>query len=217
MWKFEQALLSGKTARTAPSISCCFTTYNLLTRTLPLPVHVFVSAYRRCVSHLLSVSSSHNVSSGRVAPPSFLCAVRGVCRMLSKGHHFNCRKELVECVVPLLNHRLPVIRRLAADSVVAVFIGDQQGDAIADCVRVIAKIVKRKRQSNQQDNADGLGVERALLTRSVCSLALCDCCLPFAVQCGVCRVSCWVAFSACRSLVISPCRASMHRLLHAWP
>jgi hypothetical protein len=191
LWKFEQALLSGKTAWTAPSISCCCSTkYILLTLPLPLPVHVFVLAYRRCVSHLLSVCSSHNVSSGRVAPPSFLCGVRGVCRMLSKGHHFNCRKELVECVVPLLNHRLPVIRRLAFDSVVAVFTGDQQGDAIADCVRVIAKIVKRKRQSNQQDNTDGLGLVPALLTRSVCALALCDRCMPHAVQCGVCRVSC---------------------------
>ena len=120
------------------------------------------SAYRRCVSHLLSLCSPSAV---RLASPSFLCAVRGVGRLLSKGHHFNCRKELVECAVPLLNHRLPAIRRVAFDSVVAVFVGDQQGDATADCVRVIAKMVNRKRQRSRHSQRHHLPVA-ALTTHS---------------------------------------------------
>ena len=98
--------------------------------------------------------------------PSLLCAVRGVCRLLSKGHHFNSRKELVDCVVPLLNCRWPAIRRLAFDSVVAVFTGDQQGDAIAECVRAIAKIVNRKRQLNHKYNHTAAATATATLTAS---------------------------------------------------
>ena len=71
--------------------------------------------------------------------------------MLGSNHHFNCRKELVDCAVPLLNHPMPAIRRMAFDSVVAVFTGDQQGDAIADCVKAIAKIVHRKCQLEQHN------------------------------------------------------------------
>ena len=115
--------------------------------------------------------------------------MRGACRLLSACHHFNCRQELVECVTPLLNHRMAAIRRVAFDSVVAVFGGDQQGDAVVDCLRVIAKLVNRKRQLNRRYTAAALHLlpHRSRLTaaRMLGSLwPLCD------EQCGECTPSC---------------------------
>jgi hypothetical protein len=116
LWKYEQSLLHA---------------YSRL-----------VQLVTACCSQLLRVDPrSHHVVA---VEPQSLTAVRCLSRLLTAGHHFNCRKELIACAVPLLNHPHRSVRQTVHAAVCAVFRQDSSREATADIAQRIAAVVKRK-------------------------------------------------------------------------
>ncbi len=67
-----------------------------------------------------------------------------LCSLLVRGYDFNCRKELVNATVPLLNYSAAPIRAMTLRAVRDVFKADASGDATLESVRIISRLIKQR-------------------------------------------------------------------------
>lgn len=74
-------------------------------------------------------------------------AVNCMCDLLMTHPYFNFSRNLVQLLVPYLNHHLPAVRQLCADSFSSVFRNDKRGEISLEIVRRINRLVKSRSHS----------------------------------------------------------------------
>jgi len=105
----------------------------------------FLNAYTRFVNFLLEESKkllhTRKQNRGRVnQTPLDLTVCNCLCTLLQKGYHFNCRKEIITALTPLLNSPFETVREATCKCLGFVFANDTAGDCSLEIVRIIARI-----------------------------------------------------------------------------
>ncbi|KAG8240441.1 hypothetical protein J437_LFUL003155 [Ladona fulva] len=78
-------------------------------------------------------------------------AMKCLCELMVSNSYFNFWKNIVQLVVPFLNHRLFPIRETCAKAVKDVFRSDKRGEITLEIVRKINLLVKKKSYSVHEE------------------------------------------------------------------
>ncbi|KAL0269355.1 UNVERIFIED_CONTAM: hypothetical protein PYX00_007118 [Menopon gallinae] len=76
-----------------------------------------------------------------------IMALKCLCDLLVAYPYFNFAKNIVQLIVPHLNHRLEKVRDIVSNAVREVFKTDKRGEITLNIVRCINKLVKSKNNS----------------------------------------------------------------------
>ncbi|XP_046385482.1 nucleolar complex protein 3 homolog [Ischnura elegans] len=79
----------------------------------------------------------------KLAEVAFKC----LCDLMVTHPYFNFWRNIVQLIVPFLNHKLPSIRNTGAEAVKTVFRNDKRGEITLEIVRKINLLVKAKAHS----------------------------------------------------------------------
>lgn len=104
-----------------------------------------LTSYTKFVNFLVDESkrllSTRKQNRGRVTQTAVDIAVCNcLCTLLQKGYHFNCRKEIITALTPMLNSPFDPVRAATCKCLSFVFTNDTSGDCSLEVVRIIAKI-----------------------------------------------------------------------------
>lgn len=74
-------------------------------------------------------------------------ALNCMCDLLVTHPYFNFSRNLVQMLVPYLNHHMPAVRQLCASSFSSIFRNDKRGEISLEIVRRINRLVKSRSHS----------------------------------------------------------------------
>ncbi|XP_044738304.1 nucleolar complex protein 3 homolog [Chrysoperla carnea] len=80
----------------------------------------------------------------KLAETAILC----MCELLMTHPYFNYSQNIVQVIVPFLNHKLPNIRELVRNSIISIFKEDKKGEITLIIIRKINLLVKLKAESS---------------------------------------------------------------------
>ncbi|XP_050396217.1 nucleolar complex protein 3 homolog [Patella vulgata] len=80
----------------------------------------------------------------------FEISVKCLASLLANNPHFNYRKDLIQAVIPFMNHKKPELSTCVCEAVITVFKNDTLGESTLEIVRAIGKFIKSKDFNNIQ-------------------------------------------------------------------
>ncbi|KAK7110009.1 nucleolar complex protein 3 homolog [Littorina saxatilis] len=74
-----------------------------------------------------------------------IIAVQCMCKLLTSQPHFNYRNDIVNFLVPLMNHKNAKISDAICQAVREIFFTDKSGEVILEIVRAMARLMKSRK------------------------------------------------------------------------
>ncbi|ESO89812.1 hypothetical protein LOTGIDRAFT_164850 [Lottia gigantea] len=118
----------------------------------------FLAHYKHYIEHLqIAVRRFKNCKYKHLKALPDICkqslfeiSVKCLAGLLARHPHFNYRKDLIQVVIPFLNHKKPELSTYVCECIVSVFKNDKLGESTLEVVRAIGKFIKSKDFTNIQ-------------------------------------------------------------------